>query len=115
MFWQQLSPLQSSPPAQDGPSGPCRAEHTASRHSSLLHVLPQPPQWLGSVVMSTQAPAQKVKPGWQTHTPESQDCPTPQAIPQPPQWSLSVHRSTQLCPQLYSPSEQTGMQDPAEQ
>jgi len=55
--------------------------------SAGLQTVEQPPQWLGSTEVSTQAPEQFVRPGPQlvAQVPAAQTCPAAQAWPQLPQ------------------------------
>jgi len=53
----------------------------------LVQKPPQRPQWLGSLVRSTQRPAHKLSPGSQAgaQLPAEQTSPAPQTTSQPPQ------------------------------
>jgi hypothetical protein len=70
------------------------------------HVVPQAPQFDGSVCTLVQAPPQSVRPAAQltVHFPWEQTCPAAQAIPQPPQFfgspRVSVHTPWQRVPML---------------
>jgi hypothetical protein len=65
------------------------------------HAAPQLPQLVESLVVSTQAPAQSVRPAPQcaAHCPRLQT-PPEQAWPQAPQLAGSLLRSTHVAPQL---------------
>jgi hypothetical protein len=74
------------------------------RHDEFWQVIPpahwvgQPPQWFGSLVMSTQIGPFDVLhavPFRQTHVPLRHDCVLGQAVPHAPQLPLSVVTSTQ--------------------
>jgi hypothetical protein len=70
-------------------------------------MFPQAPQFLASVVVSTQVDPQAVRPDGQRHIPPAQLVPlTMQAFPQAPQLPLSVCRSTHRFPQGDIPIEQ---------
>ncbi len=69
------------------------------------HAMPQPPQLLLSLAMSTQAPLQLRWFGGQfvTHVPAAHTCPPTQALPQRPQFVGSLNVSTQRSPQRLCP------------
>ena len=64
----------------------------------------QPPQCLGSLVVSVQMPLQRTWPFGQLQAPALQTVPPPQRMLQPPQLLLSVLVSTQASPQTVWPS-----------
>ena len=68
------------------------------------HFVAQPPQWLTSVMRSTQPLPQFVWPCGHPHTPATQDSPAAQLCPQVPQLLELLWRSTQLPLQLVSPA-----------
>jgi hypothetical protein len=80
--------------------------------------LPHPPQWAGSVCVSTQSgsPRESVHRAREPHelaqTPAAQTWPAWQLSPQLPQLRPSLARSTQLPPQLISPPGQLVRQFP---
>jgi hypothetical protein len=80
-----------------------------------VQAVPQPPQWVGSVCVSTQRPEQSVSLPLQPHVPVLQVSPTAQVFPQPPQFSGSVFVSTHCAPQLVVPARQLAAQMPLEQ
>jgi hypothetical protein len=51
------------------------------------HTIPQPPQLLRSVLVSTHASPQRMLGGRQSHTPSRHDAPPVHAIEHPPQFS----------------------------
>jgi len=82
-------------------------------HAPEMHAWPppqawsQPPQWLGSLAVSTHAAPQLVCPGaTQPQVPARQVWPAPQACPQAPQFAPSVRTSVQLSPQISCPAAQ---------
>lgn len=74
----------------------------ATQSCPTLQVVPQPPQLLTSVVVSTQDVEQSVGVAeGQVQTPERQDCASEgQMFPQEPQLEVSVWRSTHEAPQM---------------
>lgn len=60
-----------------------------------LHILPHAPQWLGLLLVSTQAPLQLCRPLRQVHLPAVQIWPVVQAVPQVPQLAASFWTSIQ--------------------
>jgi hypothetical protein len=108
-------PLQTSPEGQTSPQvTPVKLLGWASDERQLL---PQPPQFALSVLVSTQKPLQSMKPETQLvlHVPPEQAVGPRQRLPQPPQLALSVLSSTQLPLHSVSPPMQLWPQLPAEQ
>ena len=62
--------------------------------------MPHAPQFIGSVVVETQAPLHRINPGGQlsVHTPPTQMRPAPQRLPQVPQFSRSVIKVAHTLP-----------------
>jgi hypothetical protein len=83
-------PSQLAKPAAQVPTAQAPAVHTPVPLATSQRV-PQPPQWLASVVGLTHAPLQ-------------QDDPAPQAVPQAPQLAPSVVVFTQAVPQQVEPA-----------
>jgi hypothetical protein len=69
---------------------------------------PQAPQLAPSLCRSTHAPAQSVRPAWQTHWLLTQLWPTTQAMLQAPQWDAFELRATQSVPHWVRPAGQAG-------
>lgn len=72
-----------------------------------LQARPQPPQFAGSALVSTQAPLQRVRPEVHTHAPAVQVWLAAQARPQLPQFEGSALVSTQLPLQRVRPEVHT--------
>lgn len=68
-----------------------------------VQTLPQEPQLLRLVLVSTHWPLQRTRPDWQVQVPPVQAVPGGQALLQAPQWALLVAVSTQLVPQTIWP------------
>lgn len=68
-----------------------------------LQAMAQPPQFLGSTVVSVQTPLQSVSWLGQAQAPALQYSPPVQAMPQPPQFAESVWGFTHFPPQTMSP------------
>lgn len=76
---------------------------------AIGHARLQPPQWLGSLRVSTHSPipnaAHALCPGGHImHSPPEQASPAAQARPHPPQWAASARVSTQAEPQRVWPA-----------
>jgi hypothetical protein len=63
-----------------------------------MHTTPHPPQSLGFVASSTQAPLHRLRPPPQTQWPPLHAAPMGHAFPQPPQFPLSFDVLTQVPP-----------------
>jgi len=92
-------------------------EHVAVELVGLLQAMPQPEQFDGSVVVSTQRPRQFV---WSAahddvQPPFEHTCPSPHALPQPPQFWGSESTSMQSEPHWTKPELQVNAQPPPEQ
>ena len=78
-----------------------------------MQAVPQPPQLVVSVIVSTQVPPHAVCPVGQVtelrHVPAMQVCPVVQVFPQVPQLAASVIVSTQVDPQRVWPVGQSGV------
>jgi len=79
-----LHPVPQVPPLQSCPLG---------------HATPHAPQWVASIVVSTQAPLHTVWPLGQAQRPAVHRWSSGQTMPQPPQWVGSVVADTQASPQ----------------
>jgi hypothetical protein len=81
------------------------APHTpALQVSPAAHGLAHPPQWAPSVMVSTHAVPQSVRPGAQVQSEAMQTSGATQAIPHPPQCMLLLRVSMQLPPHSMSPA-----------
>jgi hypothetical protein len=78
-------------------------------------VLPQVPQFFGSIAISTQASLQRAIPAGQVHVPWAQARPAGHAEPQVPQFVASFVKSTQPEPHFDSPIAQAAWHAPFEQ
>jgi hypothetical protein len=89
----------------------------AAQTWSAAQAIPHPPQFIGSLAVSTQTPLQSIEPGAHpagTHTPKSQAIPAPQGLPHPPQFAGSDITSVQT-PSHFTPlPEHVGPHIPAE-
>jgi hypothetical protein len=105
----------AKPALQRMPQRP--AAHTGAALLAAGHTVPQAPQWLASVAVSTQDALHTVSPAMQVsrHIPRSQSCPLGHALSQPPQWALSLWRSRQAPPHSVCPVGHTRRQLPATQ
>src|SRR5438128_2267398 len=74
------------------------------QESPAAHTLPQLPQFLSSVVSSTQEPLHLVVVPVQMQALDTQAPPGPQLMPQPPQFAASLVVSTQGPPHLSMPA-----------
>jgi hypothetical protein len=76
--------------------------------------LPQPPQFAGSFLVSTQLSPQTSVPAPQTieHCPERQNCPAGQGLSHAPQWAGSFVVLTQASPHNVTPVPHTGAPPP---
>ena len=79
--------------------------------------MPQPPQFAGLEVVSSQRPPQSVSPAVQVaaHVPAEQTCPFGHALPHAPQLLGSIFGSVQVPLQSRSPAWQESAQTPLEQ
>lgn len=78
--------------------------------AGALQELPQPPQWLVLLLVSTHELPHIVPLQEDLHTPPSQVCPPAQAEPQPPQCDGFVCVLTQAVPHFVSPESHTKSQ-----
>jgi hypothetical protein len=76
---------------------------------------PQPPQWLGELARSMQAPSQFTLPAPQpsAHLPSEQTLPGPHATPQPPQFCGSLEKLKQVLSQACNGGSQLTPQTPS--
>ena len=77
--------------------------------------MPQPPQLVGSLLVSVQTPRQRVPLSKQPQLPLWQLVPPPQRTPHAPQSRLLVCRSTHALPHVVSPVAQAPVHSPDEQ
>src|SRR5437773_1076799 len=88
-------------------------------HSWLTpHAIPQPPQLLGSLLVSVHAPLQETCPAGQPgpkHMPIEHISPPAHCVAQEPQWAGSLARSTQRLPHLVEPPAHESPHMPWEQ
>jgi hypothetical protein len=79
------------------------------------HIVPQPPQLVALVMVSTQVPLHEVWPPGHSQAPALQDRPAAQGMLQVPQWSTSAIVFTHEPPQFSRPSAQLSEHMPSEQ
>jgi hypothetical protein len=79
-------------------SEPEHAQRPPLQSAPAAHVLPQVPQFCGSVAVSTQAPLQTLWAFWHTHAPLSHMLPAGHTVSHMPQLLGSVGSDTQLEP-----------------
>jgi hypothetical protein len=127
---KQVWPLvQATPHAPQLASSDCRSTHALlqlvspvpqdAAHAPLLQtgvepeqLVPQEPQFCGSLVVSTHAPPHDVSPGAQTQLPPLHASVEPQDFPQPPQSCAFVCVSTHAPLQLVSAGSHDAPQAP---
>src|SRR5687767_1088717 len=78
------------------------APQTSPAAQTVVHI----PQWVGSLVISTQTPPQSVSPPGHAHIPARHSIPPEQTTPQAPQLVSSLSRLTQVPPQSVRPPRQ---------
>lgn len=79
-----------------------------------LQVLPQAPQFLGSLATSMHVSLQRSDPTGHVHTPAAHACPVGHDVPHVPQFAESFVESTQAAPQIVRPTAQGAWQAPFE-
>lgn len=79
------------------------------------HIVPQAPQFVALVSVSTQPAPQSCCPVGHSHIPPAHERPAPQALPQLPQFVTLVIVFTQEPLQFSSPSAQVSEHAPSEQ
>jgi len=101
-FCGSLASERQTPPQATVPAG--QAHDPAKQDWPPTQARPQPPQWFGSVAVSTHWSPQLVCPGaGQPQPPLRQVWLAPHRFPQPPQLAESVRRSVHVAPQAASP------------
>jgi hypothetical protein len=99
-----------------------RSRHSPPEHALFApHLMPQPPQLSGSMLVAMHVPPQRVRPALQlkSHAPRAQTATASagatQTLPQAPQFIGSAFSSTQDVPQSDVPPGQVLLQLPPEQ
>lgn len=113
-----LSPPVPTPPVPSPPvppPTPAGSSQTPFVHAEAPQLVPQAPQFAGSVLVSVHVPPQEVWPPVQVQTPALHELPGAHGMLQPPQLTTSVSVSTQLFSHWVSPAAQLSVQVPWEQ
>jgi len=106
--------LTHAPPHEVKPVEHSSTQLPAEQDCPVVHVVAQAPQFLRSLLMSTQVPAQSVLPLGQRQSAWIHALPAPQVVPQCPQFLISDPKSTQAWEQFAKGALQSVVQAPDE-